>query len=258
MIRLGVCATIGRAFALDEIGYDYLELSMAEVGTLSQAGFEALLEEANKAPIPVYAMNLLLPGARFPLCDEAALDREALIAYLETAFSRAGQLGVKAVSFGSGAARSMPEGMAKEEGHRLLGGFLRLAAPIANKNGVCIAIEPLPPRESNIIHGRAEALELLEQAAAPGVSVLADLYHMMHSGDPIEGLKTGPLAHTHIAEREKRFFPRAGDSSKAQYEAFFACLKARGYEGGVSIEGSAEDFEAGAKAAFSLLHHLRS
>ncbi|MDR2515569.1 MAG: sugar phosphate isomerase/epimerase [Christensenellaceae bacterium] len=257
MIRLGVCATMDDSSTLAEIGYDYLELNMAQVGTLSEEDFQALLKRAKSAPIPVYAMNLLLPGARFPLCDQAALDQEALLAYLRTAFSRAGKLGVKAVSFGSGAARAMPEGMAKEEGHRLLCGFLRLAAPIASQNGVCIAIEPLPPRESNILNGRAEALALLEAAAAPGVSVLADLFHMMHSADPIEGIQAGPLAHTHIAERERRLFPRAGDSSMAQYEAFFAALKARGYEGGVSLEGRAGDFAADAKAAFALLDQLR-
>jgi sugar phosphate isomerase/epimerase len=62
------------------------------------------------------------------------------------------------------------------------------------------------------------------------------------------------LVHTHFARIEKRGFPRA-TAEDLGYAAFFAALRAIGYDGGVSMEGfpvSRESFpeEAAATCAF--------
>ena len=58
-------------------------------------------------------------------------------------------------------------------------------------------------------------------------------------------------------ERVQRAYPRKGDGSEPEYEAFFRALHAGGYAGRVSIEGNCGDFAADARAAYALLNTYR-
>ena len=90
----------------------------------------------------------------------------------------------------------------------------------------------------------------------PNVGALADLYHMMSGGEDCTAVERGIL-HAHIAERVQRAYPRKGDGSEPEYEAFFRALHAGGYAGRVSIEGNCGDFAADARAAYALLNTYR-
>ncbi len=255
MIKLGVCTGLENAQKCAEIGFDYIELSMSAVAALPQEAFELMRQRAAHVTLPVYAMNGMLPG-EYHLCGDD-LDMTALNAYLARAFGRAKDLGVQAVVFGSGAARRYPESMEYAVAMDRLVAFLRLAGPLAESNGLTIAVEPLREMECNIINSVMEARQLAKMANLPSVGVLADLYHMAQGREGFMGMRLGPLVHCHIAECQRRAYPKAGDGSQAMYDGFFEALRHVGYDGGVSIEGSAQNFEQDARQAFALLDGLR-
>ena len=254
MIRLGICTSIDNAAVMAAIGYDYVELGMTAVTQMSDEDYAALLQKVKAAPLPVEAMNGMIPG-EYVLCSEAGTG-EAVKAYLNKGFARAQELGVKVVVFGSGGARKLPEGVSYADGYRYLAAYLALAGDMAAQHGISIAIEPLRAAECNIINHVAEAQYLAAQAGHENVGALADLYHMMAGNEDSTALEGGVI-HCHIAEREKRAYPKAGDGTQKEYAEFFGMLKKYGYAGRVSIEGSCGNFEEEAKAAYAELDGYR-
>lgn len=256
MIKLGVCTSIQNAAILKKIGFDYIELAFAPVAQLPQADFDALRAQVEEAPLPVEAMNSMLPGERFPLCSDT-LDRAALTDYLQTGFARAAALGVRVVVFGSGGARRRPDGMEEAVAYQKLADYLHLAAPLADAHGISIAIEPLRVQESNILNTVAEGRRLSALCDIPNVGVLADLYHMAAGNEPFDGMRAGALTHCHIAEAVQRHYPAEGDDSLPLYQGFFDALHAIGYQARVSIEGGCEDLPIAAQQSYALLNTLR-
>ena len=256
MIRLGICTSIDNAATMAAIGYDYVELGMSTVTRISDEEYAELLAKVKAAPLPVEAMNGMIP-ADYVLCSEDC-DSEAVKAYLTKAFTRASELGVQVVVFGSGGARKLPEGMRHADGFKYLIRYLQLAGSMAADHGISIAIEPLRAAECNIIHHVYEAQWLATQVGRKNVGALADLYHMMAGNEDCSALtyKKGVI-HCHIADRANRAYPVAGDGSQADYAEFFTALKSHGYTGRVSIEGGCKDFESDAKAAFAELNSYR-
>ena len=138
MIRLGICTSIDHAPILREIGYDYLELNMTQVAQMSEAAYAGLRAAVQSSPLPVEAMNSMIP-AEYPLCGPEGTG-ERVRAYLQTAFSRAQALGVQVVVFGSGGARRLPEGMTQAQGYAYLAAYLALAGRMAQDYCLSIAI----------------------------------------------------------------------------------------------------------------------
>src|SRR5207247_11193711 len=88
------------------------------------------------------------------------------------------KLGVEVLVFGSGGARRVPDGFAREEAFKQLVDFGRRAAREARSHGITIAIEPLRKQETNIINTAAEGLELVNAVADPNFQLMIDFYHL--------------------------------------------------------------------------------
>jgi len=256
MIRLGVCTPIENAALLKSIGYDYIELGLSRVATMEESEYQELLAAVKASPLPVEAMNSMVPSD-FSLCSDEGTG-ERIRAYLKKAFARAEELGVEIVVFGSGGARKMPPDMSESEGYRRLSQFLRVAARIAEDHYITIAIEPLRSAECNIINLVGDAQNLAGMTGFKNVAALADLYHMMQEGDYYDYLDNGiGVIHTHIAEMDNRTFPKASDPCAPEYQEFLSRLKKAGYDGRISIEARTDDLAADAVESFRLLDYLR-
>ena len=254
MIRLGICTDIKNAALMKDIGYDYVEIGFAATAQLSDIDFARFKARVDASPLPVQAMNVLLPGG-FTIYGERGVGEE-MRAYLHKGFARAKALGVAVVVFGSGGARRYPEDMTQAQAYAGIARFLRMLGPIAGEYGITVAVEPLRAAECNIINHVAQAQYIVQRAGAPHLFALADLYHMLQGGEDCAALHTG-VVHCHIAEGSTRVYPRAGDASAEHYAQFFAALKASDYQGRVSIEGACANFEEEAVSAFALLDALR-
>ena len=82
-------------------------------------------------------------------------------------------------------------------------------APLAEKYGITIAVEPLNRGETNFINSLAEGVEIIEAVKSPRVRLLCDIYHMLKEDEsPDEIVKYGKhIVNCHIAEKEKRTPP---------------------------------------------------
>jgi len=249
MTRFGVCTSPEHASAASEAGFDFIECAVGN-SLNAQGGsrrFKKSEELVTSSGLASEAFNCFLPPDLKVTGPE--VNMQALEQYVAIAFNRARALGGEIVVFGSGGARSVPEGFPVESAREQLVRFLEMAAPPAEANGITIAIEPLASRECNIINSVAEAAELAGQVDHAAVKVLADIYHMAADNEPFEAIEAAGelLVHVHVSDPETRKAPLAGNENVL---AFFRTLHAAKYSGRLSLECAWGDFES--EAAMSL------
>jgi sugar phosphate isomerase/epimerase len=161
--------------------------------------------------------------------------------YLQTALARVKQIGADTIVFGSGGARTIPEGFSREEAEEQIFTFLDLAADYAEPLGLTIVIEPLNKKESNIFNSVPEAVKFARKINRKSIQVLADFYHMDEEQEPLQNIVTMKeyVKHIHVADTG-RLAPGTG---QYPYQAFTNSLKRANYSGRVSIECGWHDFE---------------
>ncbi|GAB4570326.1 MAG: hypothetical protein Kow0047_23900 [Anaerolineae bacterium] len=250
-MRFGCCTTIDNAPAVIDAGYDFIELAvgphlMPEAPDREWAPVRTTIEKAGIQPA---AFNVMVPASIKITGPDASPER--LRRYVNTVFHRASLLGGEVVVFGSGGARSVPDGFPREQAWQQLVQFVRWAGDAALAAGMTLVIEPLNQGESNVLNSIPEAIELAEAASHPAVQVLADLYHIMVDEEPIDDvLAAGSrLRHVHVADSE-RLYPGSGSYP---YPAFFGALKQIGYDRAISVECRWGDFEKECAEALAFL-----
>ena len=260
-MKFGVCRGLDDFTSIKaaaEVGLDYYECSFGSLASFDDEKFQeckAYLEENN---LPCLVANGFLPGDLKVVGD--SIDYDALSAYLDRGFARAKALGIKKIVFGSGAARSFPEGFPMEKAKEQLAYFLKeYASPRAEKAGCVIVMEPLRFGESSMVHMVSDGIEIARMSGSDNVAGLADLYHVYGNNDSVEGIADfkGELLHSHIAEPEKRAYPSTKDSEEVVsiYKSFFDALKEAGCET-CSVEARTENFTDDIADALAILKAL--
>lgn len=234
-ISLGVFASYEHAAYLKNLGCRYIEESVGGflIPKEGQPQFDQNLQALHTLKFPIRSYVILLPGDLKTVGPDA--NHRGVLERTELALKRAKACGSKYIVFGSGGARHIPDGFDREKAKAQHIAVTKGMAPLAEKYGVTIAVEPLNRGETNFINSLAEGVEIVEAVKSPGVKLLCDIYHMLkedESSDEI--LKYGKhIVHCHIAEREKRTPPGVkGDD----FRPYLSALKKIGYKGGLSIE----------------------
>jgi sugar phosphate isomerase/epimerase len=234
-----------------ELGYDYIELPLAQTMELSDETFAGMLRRIESYGIPVEACNNFFP-ANLRLTGENAVPDNAL-EYARRATERAAQMGAGVIVLGSSGAKNIPRGFpyekAKEQFLKLLLGLQNIVSPL----GITIVLEPLNRTESNFILSVREGLAMVKEADCENIKLLADYYHMRMENEGTDALTEAgrSLCHVHLAAKEGRAFPKKNDGE--DYAAFFAALKAVGYSARVSIEAYSKDIRADGAMTIALL-----
>ncbi|KQS23929.1 sugar phosphate isomerase/epimerase [Dyadobacter sp. Leaf189] len=252
-IPLGVYAAYDKANFLRESGCTYIEESVA--GFLIPADgdqqYEKNLQKLKQDNFPIKSYVILLPAALKTLGPEA--NHEAILQRTEVVLKRAKECGSQYVVFGSGGSRIIPEGFDKATAKAQHIDLTKRMAPLAEKYGVTIAVEPLNRGETNFINSLAEGVEIVEAVKSPRVKLLCDIFHMLKEDEPAtEIVKYGKhIVHCHIAEKENRTPPGVkGDD----FRPYLSALKKINYKGGLSIECfTYTDFDKEAKRGIEVL-----
>lgn len=253
-MRIGVCTSLDKAGIVADAGGDYVELMV--VGDLmpesSAADWESKRVAIRASPVPVETFNIFLPGD-IKIVGQS-VDSERTSKYVATAFVRAAQVGASVIVLGSGGARRVPDDFSRDTARAQILRFLDLCAAASDVTGVVLAIEPLNPSECNIINSVAEGAGYVTACGKPGVRLLADSYHMEKDSEPIEEVAAhgAVLAHAHTADTARR----APGTGAYDHVAFFAMLRAGGYDGRVSIECRWDDFDAQVAPAIAYLRRF--
>lgn len=256
MIQLGICTAAQYAPQMKQIGFDYIELGMSATARLTDAEFAETKRILADCGLPCEAMNGMLPPE--VRVTGSNVQAQKIHDYLDLAFGRARELGVKVVVFGSGGARAVPDGFEYAQAWRQLANYLRMAERHAHEHDLTIAIEPLRRAECNIINYVSEATLLASLVNMPHIGVLGDLYHMVTGSEPLSSLTQAGelLQHIHVANGIGRWFPKPRDGEN--YAGLFETLTNMGYSGRVSIEGKTNDLLTDAAVAYRYLDQLRS
>lgn len=251
-MKIGFCAKPDQAALVKAAGFDYIELPVNYVASLTEEDFEAVRKTLDQAALPAPAFNLLFPK-ELALLAPGTEDGE-ICAYLRRAFERVRTLGGKTAVFGSGKSRQRPESMPYAEAFRRLAEVTRLTGETAGEFGITVVIEPLNRGETNMIHTVGEGACLAAAVNHPNVRVLADYYHIMTDGDHPEDIASkGGIAHAHIATEGARLIPLTPEEG---YRAMFRAMKATNYQGLLSVEGKSGDLAAEGPVSVAMLKSL--
>lgn len=248
---------IDRIETLAALGYDYVELPLAQMMALDDAAYEALVQRVEASGLKCLANNNFFP-ATMRLTGPETTPTDELEAYIKRGIQRALRLGSKSIVFGSSGAKNIPAGFAYDTAWNQVVDVLRLVDKCIDGRDICIAIEPLNKLESNMILTAVEGLTLVKAVDRPHIRLLVDFYHlsMEHEDVAIIGEAAKYLQHMHIANPVGRVWPKAGDG--ATYSDFIGALAQAGYDGCISIEAFSDDFDTDAKEAIGFMRGLVS
>lgn len=235
-----------------ESGYDYIEFHVGGIANMSEEVFQEAVACHEQGKLTIESCNCFLP-ANLCLIGEA-VDQEALTAYLRNALPRLEKLGVKTVVFGSGRARTIPEGTPAEQADAQLAWFLRQAEGVARLHGITIVIEPLNHCETNNILTVTEAAEIVRKLDLPNLKLLGDVYHMHTEQEPAAVLSRNGdiLRHIHVCDPVKRTAPEDCDYLRQISQE----LHKAGYEGRVTIEAVMPEFATQVRQVQPLMREL--
>ena len=242
-LPLGVCTSYDKAGLLKQLGYSFVEESVGKFLIPDLGGDEqyqknrlALKEET----IPVRSYIYFFPGKLKSVGPD--LHHEAILERADLALRRAKECGSKNIVFGSGGSRAIPDGFDRDKAKAQHIALCQKMAPIAEKYGVTLAIEPLNRGETNFINSLADGVEIIRAVNNPWFRLQCDIYHMLKEDEkPEEIVKYGQyIAHCHLAEKQSRTAPGVkGDD----FRPYFRALKQIKYQGGLSLECNWTDFD---------------
>lgn len=235
--KFGINGTLDQAPELAQTGVDFLLLPTRKflVPQEPEAVFEGNLRALEKSPLPVLSCNSFLTGGPLRSVGPEA-KHENVLRYADTAFRRAKRAGVERIIFGSSGSRKIPEGWSKAQADEQFFSLLKRMAPLAEAQGIIVAVENLQAKECNYLTRVSEVGDIVGAVNHPNVRVLADLYHGTVMGDaPEDFLRVCHLIDTvEIAEAEGRTLPGVGGQD---FRRYFRALRAGGFKGPIEMEG---------------------
>jgi D-psicose/D-tagatose/L-ribulose 3-epimerase len=248
-VEIGVCAGPSSLEKAVQCGFDYLEPAAASLAAMDNVAFTSFKSRVMASPIRCECFNSFMNELR--VVGEV-VDAQKLHDYVEAALERCRQLGGRIAVWGSARSRNVPAGFSRAKALLQIQSFLRMAARVARRKGMIMAIEPLRRQESNILNTGAEALRMVREVNHPNLRMIIDYYHLREENESPEIIWTArkEIVHFHFANPKGRLWPRS-PSEDPEYSEFFRMVKKIGFRGGISIEahGSFEK-DAAASLAF--------
>ena len=255
-MKLGICGGTETLPYAAGCGFECLEPAAVVIRGMDNGALVSFHRQAEESGLIIRSTNGFFPGD-MKLYEQTDMQ---LLSYAERNYEAADILGVKIMVVGSGAARSVPEGMDRREAEERFIHVMDIIGGRAAEHGITLAIEPLRYAESNLINTLRECIEIRRRTGRDNGLCLLDLFHFYSNGEDLNDLdllSPGELCHVHIARPDPdRGYPREEDLPKIKEWA--DKLKQIGYGGIVSLECSrGADFDKHAEEAANILKIFR-
>ena len=229
------------------LGYDALEVApftLADdpmaISDTQAAAFRRIAEDAGVGISGLHWLLVAPAGLSITSADAAA--RERTVAVMLRLVELCSLLGGRYLVHGSPKQRTVPPGESKTVALERASTCLARAASHARACGVTYCIEPLSPRETDLVNTVAEAVALVEQVGSPALKTMIDCSAAGQAEqDNVPTLierwvPTGHVAHVQVNDPNRRG-PGQGAMAFAPILAALRRLQALGhYRGIVAVE----------------------
>lgn len=255
-MRFGLCT--GDLETLRQLrtwGYDYAEIGARTLVPFDrEPAFAVQKSRLIDSGISIEALAGFIPES-VPVIGPT-VDWGQVRGYVETVVSRAAEVGVRVINWGSVASRRVPPDWPMSRAWAQIEQAAGLIADAAEAAGVIVAIEAVNPREANILFYLTEAANLAQTIGRPCLRVNVDYYHCMKQNEPLAHIPAiAPyLAHAHTSD-DHRQFPGLGEWDQ---RPFLRALRAVGYDERLSFEVHDPGNLPFAVAAQRSVAHLRA
>lgn len=227
-------------------GFDLLELPLETLDGYDHARARSALEAEGLA----CSATLVFPPDRDLIHPDPA-PRAASAAYIAGAIDAAATLGARTLSgplFASVGRTWRQTADERERDLELLVEALRPLAARAADAGVRLGLEPLNRFETSFVNVAAQAIEIVDRVASPGLGILLDTFHMnieeTSIGDAIRAAGDR-VSHVHACENHRG----APGSGHVPWTEVADALRAIDYQGPVVIESFTGEVAGIARAA---------
>ena len=255
-MRFGCFGLAKDVEAIAEAGFDFIELNLREVISMSEAEFETLCNRIKAAGLDADVISWILP-AELDLTSEET-HYEQWRDYIATGITRATALGAMIWPIGNGRGRSIkPEnGPAEVQQQRMRNFFSQLAAQV-QPAGIQILMEPLGPDYSNHLLTLEEAITFANSTNMDNVKSMCDLRHLTSAGVPLSEIEVWQEyirhAHIDIPTGTRRRFPRRDDGY--DYTDYFRIIQKIGVQR-LSVEALHEETLLDGKESIAYMREL--
>ena len=247
-MKIGCCAPTDCYLTVKQYGYDYIELSGAEIMSMDEAQFIRFSEQYKAVGFPCIGFNSFSSGVPMlvgPKRDEALLDR-----YIREMCRRGEMLGISYIGIGAPKARVLPEDYPREKADEELSEFLCRACGYAGERNISVLLEAVHSVCCNYINYSKEALSIVKRLEISNLGMTLDFYHAEMMREATDDMaKVMPyVKHLHTSTGgpgEKRGYIGKEDVSKLS--RFLKIAKAGGYTGAISVEADADTLERDGK-----------
>jgi sugar phosphate isomerase/epimerase len=233
-----------------QVGFDYVELPLAEIMKAGAAQRKIVMEQLEECGIPCESCNNFYP-ADIKLTGER-FNRRQFEAYTKEALNAAQSLGAGVVVFGSGEARNAEPPCTIAEAKAQYIERLGFIAAAARDRGITIAMENINRGDCNVINRFSEVADICRQLGLPTVRCIFDNFHFAFTGETLEYLSANVdcIAHVHLCNPLKRRPPLS--ELEDDYRGILRALAEGGYDARISFEVYTNDmvFELTESLAF--------
>ncbi|MBN1331478.1 sugar phosphate isomerase/epimerase [Candidatus Dojkabacteria bacterium] len=225
---------------MQENNFHGLEIAPTKVwGDISKVSKEELVDferTLKKYQIcPVAMQSLLFGKPELNIWDREA-SRKKILQYLFDGIKITGDLGIRALVFGSPKNRIIPKGLKQNEIHEIGGEFFGKLANFAENAGTNVCIEPNPAAYgTNFLNTTIEALDFVKKINHLNLKINIDSGTIALNKEDLsfftlENIKY--IGHVHISEP----FLAPVDPTNTYHEKIHTCLREFNYKEWVSIE----------------------
>jgi D-psicose/D-tagatose/L-ribulose 3-epimerase len=230
-----------------QLGYDGLEVApftlAADPMDLSDAQAAEFTRIAADHGLAIFGLHwLLVAPSGLSIVSEDAAVRDRTLMVMSRLVELCAIMGGSYLVHGSPKQRSVPPGMAPERALALATECFARVGDEASQTGVVYCIEPLAPRETDLINTVAQAAAIVDQVASPGLKTMIDCSAAGQAeAQPVDALMaqwmpSGHVAHVQVNDPNRRG-PGQGEMKFEPILRTLLRMKAQGhYAGVVAVE----------------------
>lgn len=229
------------------LGYDGLEVApftlAADPMGITDQQAQTFRRMAQDQGLEISGLHwLLVAPAGLSMVSDDGIVRERTAAVMERLVELCQVMGGRYLVHGSPKQRSVPPGGSKAQAWERSRACLARAAARAQSCGVTYCIEPLSPRETDMINTVAEAVTMVQEIHSPAFKTMIDCSAAGQAeAEPVDALMarwmpTGHIAHVQVNDPNRRG-PGQGAMDFAPILRMLRTMAAQGhYKGIVAVE----------------------